>query len=130
MEEKYKSLEQRIYDSEVGQRIKDFSIGLIKGTYGGAVTLFRLPTFARKTTNQQTLINKIDIGQDCLGAGFLLGSFLGMATSVGIIANEASKENYIPLIVLAGTNLLFAAYEFGRFPKSKEEYKKLNFKDN
>jgi len=113
MTEKYKSVEQRIWDSV------EPNLGLVlKGFYGICATPFRIPTFVRKMNKDQTIMDRsthtlADVL--FLSCGIALGVWSSMVALPIYCANEISKNNYAPAIAtaatLAVTNIASGVYE-------------------
>lgn len=121
----YKSIEQRLF---VDSGINDFLAYTGKSSYGVVASMFRLPTAIRKIINRQTFIEREKIrseepnnakSQGVIAGGIIatLGSCVYMSWSL----YEATKNNYLPLLILGATNALSMTYEIGRLSRSKQE---------
>jgi len=121
MNEEYKSVEQRVYDS-----VKPNLETAVKGFYGTMMSPFRIPTLIRKVKESQICADKID------GKSFqfyklgLIGGMLIEGTAAQLMMLEATKsDNYTPLIAtattLATTNLASLFYELGRKSRKRSQ---------
>lgn len=95
-----------------------------KGFYGTVKLMFELPTFIRRMALEQTLFWELDPPSNRASAADL-GNTIGFGVGGTILwycINEASRNNYVPLAILAATNIKSGLDELSRLHQTKKEY--------
>ena len=125
----YKSVEQRIGDNirsgvEKGIGYLEFvGVGdFVRAFYGTTASFFRFPTVIRKLVKNQTWMNRTKSGEYLLPQ-LVIGGLFGGILSSGFsyfALTQVNKQNYIPLAVLAATNLASGMFELGKLSGKKE----------
>lgn len=123
----YKSTEERIF---VDSGIRNYLAYGGKALYATAISLFRIPTLARKCYNHQTWchkdkeINTKKPTKQSILFGVLTGGAFGFMGDIGYFAysiDQCGKGDYLPLAFLGATNLASGIFELGRLSRSKQE---------
>jgi small basic protein len=125
MESEYKSIEKRIEEhvlKPAGENIYDFT----KISYGHVASMFRFPTTIRKSFNNQFCNDPFN---DPISPAAFIGGFFGLAVDAGLfvfMTKSVQEGNYLPLAVLAGTNIVSGIYELRRMKTSRAEYAEIS----
>ncbi|MEK6926290.1 MAG: hypothetical protein AABW50_03355 [Nanoarchaeota archaeon] len=125
-DQEYKSVERKIADhlETGGEELKNFGSNYVRVLYGTIASTFRIPTLVRKLIMMQTPSSDVGFSHDSTFWGQVVGVIVGLGADYKIItdiADSTKDENYIPLAVLTGTNILSGMYELRRLSKSKEK---------
>lgn len=135
---KYESVEQKLERNilrPLGNEAYDFG----KAFYGIVAPIFKIPTTIRKIANEQNIFynQREEFKGGSNGLGVLAGMIAGFLTDIVLTGNMINQEILAwkftrlenPEYLLYGwlaTNVLFGAYELGRFSRSRLEHRALN----
>lgn len=133
----YKSFEQIAIDKLEGSR--EFVKGALEGVYGTCSSIFRVPTLIRKSTLKQDLVSKMSTDNIPRMVGIALGGTGTVANFIyhRLVHSDIGEEiildgttfqefGYVPLLVVAATNIASGIYEFGRRDQTRKEKKRFS----